>query len=136
MNSLKWTILASTLLTSGCAVREANLRMFNDQRPTTATERAAVITEAKSTFLDPYSVRDPQISYAAPSMTVTGEMTLNVCVSANAKNAFGAYTGKRTTLYYLSASGRVLGTNQDMFAQTLCTNPLLLYQPLDELMKG
>ena len=62
-------------------------------------------------------------------MMVNGEMTLNICVAANAKNRYGAYAGRQTTLYYLTTNGRVLNTNQDAFAELFCANQRLRCEP-------
>lgn len=105
---LRLIILAAALATSGCEIREANLRTFNDQRPTTAAERNAILTDVKKTFLDPYSIRDPEISYAAPSAMINGETVFNICVAANAKNSFGAYVGRKTTLFYVTPLDKFL----------------------------
>ena len=122
-------VLATLLLNTACAIREDNLRMFDDQRPVTPAERAAVVADITRTFLDPYSIQDAEISYAAPSMDL-----LNICVAANAKNGFGAYSGRQKTLYYLTPDGRVLRTNQDTFAQIFCDDRRLRYEPFVEAM--
>ena len=130
---MKWSILLLVLLlNSACAVREANLRMLDDQRPTTLSERTSILAHIKDNFLDPYSIRDAEISQAAPSMMLNGEMTLNICVAANAMNRYGAYAGKQTTLYYLTTSGRVLDTNKDAFAELFCASQRLRYEPFVE----
>jgi hypothetical protein len=132
MSMKKSTLLLVLLLNSACAVREANLRTFDDQRSTTSLERASILAHIKSSFFDPYSIRDAEISHAAPSMMLNGEMTLNICIAANAKNRYGAYAGKQTTLYYLTTSGRVLDTNHDAFAELFCASQRLRYEPFVE----
>lgn len=131
---MKWSILLLVLsLNSACGVREANLRTFDDQRRTTLSERTSILAHIKSSFLDPYTIRDAEISQAAPSMMLNGEMTLNICIAANAKNSYGAYAGKQTTLYYLTTSGRVLDTNKDAFAELFCASQRLRYEPFLEV---
>ena len=125
-------ILSILLLTSACAVREANLKMFDNQRPTTPAERATILADIKATFLDPYSIRDAAISNAAPSMGLDEEIALNICVAANAKNGYGAYAGRQKTLYYLTSTGRLFKTSQDTFAQIFCDDRRLRYQPFTE----
>ena len=49
-------------------------------------------------------------------MMLNGEMTLNICIAANAKNSYGAYAGKQTTL-----------------AELFCANPHLRYEPFAEV---
>src|SRR4029078_733541 len=63
-------ILSVLVLTTSCAVREANLRTFDNQRPPTNIERSAILDDIRRTFLDPYSVRDAAISNAASSMAI------------------------------------------------------------------
>ena len=63
---MNWsTLLLVLLLNSACAVREANLRMLDDQRPTTSLERTSILAHIKGNFLDPYSIRDAEISRAS-----------------------------------------------------------------------
>jgi len=75
---------------------------------------------------DPYSVRDVEISGV---MTFVNG-TMGVCIRGNAKNAYGAYTGRQTYLVYLDATGRTYGANQDFFAQSLCR--LAQWRPFTE----
>ena len=126
-------LLMILLLNSACAVREANLRMFDNQRPTIPSERAAILANIKASYFDPYSIRDAEISHAAPSMGIDGVTILNICVAANAKNRYGAYSGRQTTLYYLTTGARVLNTNQDAFAELFCINQRLRYEPYVEV---
>src|SRR5262245_53489501 len=116
----RYTVICALLLTSACAVRETNLRTFDDQRPITPAERAAILADIKRTFLDPYSVRDAEISNAAPSMSLDQQVSFNVCLVANAKNGFGAYSGRQKTLYRLTSTGRVSSTSQDTFSDIFC----------------
>jgi hypothetical protein len=81
------------LLNSACAVREANLRMFDHRRPTTPSERASILANIKASYFDPYSIRDAEISNAAPTMGIDGETVFNICIAANAKNRYGALRG-------------------------------------------
>jgi hypothetical protein len=119
-----------TLLT-GCAVREANLRRFVDQRPPLPSERAAILREIKSTFFDPYSVRDAEISNASPSMTIDGQTMFNICLRANAKNQLGAYAGRQVTQYYFTAASELVGSNTTS-AGLLCGSSELRYLPFTE----
>jgi hypothetical protein len=70
----------------------------------------AVREYARSAFFDPYSVRDAEISEPLPASMVFDGITpiphsgWMVCLRANAKNRFGAYTGRRLT-GYLFANG-------------------------------
>lgn len=68
---------------------------------------------ARSTYLDPYSVRDAEISAPVPASMVFDGVTpiphsgWMVCVRANAKNRMGAYTGQRVTAF-LFQGGRIV----------------------------
>jgi hypothetical protein len=127
-------ILSVLLLSSGCAIREHNLHMFDNQRPATSTERAVILAHIKNTFLDPSSIRDAEVSNAATSWGLDDDPKVNICVSATAKNAFGAYTGKRKELYHLTSSGRIVRTSEDTFAQIFCDDRRLGYVPFTEAM--
>jgi hypothetical protein len=59
-----------------------------------------------------------------------GGTLLNICV--NAKNRCGAYAGRQTARYYVTANARVLNTNQDAFAELFCVNRRLKYEPFVE----
>ena len=122
-------IFMTLLLNTACAVREANLQMFDNQRPTTPSERASILANIKASYFDPYSIRDAEISNAAPTMGIDGGTVFNICVAANAKNGYGAYAGRQTTLYYVTTNARVLNTNQDAFAELFCVNKRLKYEP-------
>lgn len=57
---------------------------------------AAVAQFVRTTYFDPYSMRDVQISQPFyQSFPMVGGATWWVCVRANAKNRMGGYTGLR-----------------------------------------
>lgn len=69
----------------------------------------------KSTFIDPYSIRDAQIAPPRPGqMNIPGtfrqESGWIVCMRANAKNRMGGYVGIRDTVLVIR-DGRVLGAH-------------------------
>jgi len=125
------TAVAIVTALTGCAVREANLRRFVDQRPPLPAERTAILREIKSTFFDPYSVRDAEISNASPTMTIDGQTVFNICLRANAKNQLGAYAGRQATHYYFTAASELVGTNTSS-AGLLCGASELRYLPFPE----
>ena len=47
------TLLLVLPLNSACAVREANVRMLDDQRPTTLSERTSILAHIKATSSTP-----------------------------------------------------------------------------------
>jgi hypothetical protein len=131
MGVTKAAVVAMSVALAGCAVRQANLRMFEDQRALSNEQRAALASEVRRTFFDPYSIRDAEISNAAPTITLDQQTVYMVCVRANAKNQMGAYVGKKATLYYLNSSGKILNTSQDEWS--FCDNPQLAYKPFPEI---
>lgn len=68
--------------------------------PYPANYKALVAGAIRSTFFDPYSVRDAVIS--KPVEAKANQTGWMVCVAANAKNAYGAYTGRQVTVYVIS----------------------------------
>lgn len=93
------TILVAIFL-SGCA---GKIQKSNVTEPKPTGWQEATRKAARSTYLDPYSVRDAEISDPILASAVFDGITpfpssgWLVCIRANAKNRFGAYTGKRTT---------------------------------------
>lgn len=124
------------LLLSGCAVREANLKMFDNQRPASGAERSAIVANIKTTFFDPYSIRDAQISNAVEGTGIDSSKTRMICVYANAKNRMGAYTGVSGTLYYFTGDGNIsrsVNSSDDAFVAPFCKDSRLGYGPLTEV---
>lgn len=118
--------MKSFMLALGCAVAmtgsavAGNAEVAATQRPTTKAEIAGILEGIRNTLHDPYSIRDAEISGVMTATDAFKLTSLMVCVRANAKNAYGAYTGRQTYLIYLDADGRALRANQDFFAQALC----------------
>ena len=68
--------------------------------------RLVVRDYLRTSFIDPYSVRDAQIAKPKPGLvyiegTIRHEPGWVVCVRANAKNRMGAYIGIRDTMVLL-----------------------------------
>lgn len=57
----------------------------------------------KTTFFDPYSLRDVKLSKPFPSRTGWG-VGWAVCLTLNAKNRMGGYTGLSTDYYEIDGS--------------------------------
>ena len=68
--------------------------MHERDRPATSTEVASIVSGEGGFLLDPYSARDAEISNVVTASTTFGPRPM-VCVRANAKNAYGAYTGRQ-----------------------------------------
>ena len=122
---------------AGCAARDGNLKMFDNQVPVTTEERAAITAYIRNNFFDPYSIRDAQISSAVVSFGLDG--TKNppmICVDANAKNRMGGYVGKRATLFYFASNGQIarsVDSNDDVFVDPFCKDNRLQYVPFTEI---
>src|SRR5450759_4653806 len=87
MRKIKFgSILIIGLLVSGCAIRETNLKRYDNQRPPTAVERATILNSIRNSFFDPYSIRDAEISNSAPTYLSETENYSNICVKTNSKN--------------------------------------------------
>jgi hypothetical protein len=95
---------------AGCATADAG----TGAEPYPANYKQIVKTYIRDNFKDPDSVRDAEIAAPLPSkgpslLPVTGEFTSGywvVCLKTNAKNSFGAYTGK-TEMALLVRRGQV-----------------------------
>jgi hypothetical protein len=110
--------------------------MFDNQRPASVDERAAIAANIKTSFFDPYSIRDAQISSAVVSTGIDSSTTPMICVDANAKNRVGAYAGRQTTVYYFAPEGRigrVANSSNDVFVEAFCKDNRLRYTPFSEI---
>jgi hypothetical protein len=113
MNKLSWAAAFSAAL-QGCATapNEANVGPY----PT--AYREIVRDHIRTSFVDPYSIRDAQITepnkigQLVKKGTLTQETGWAVCVRANAKNRMGAYTGIKSTVF-LIRDGRVVESADD-----------------------
>lgn len=114
------------MLALGCTVAmigtafAGNAEVADTQRPASKVEIAGILDGIRNTLHDPYSIRDAEISGVMTATDAFKFTSLMVCVRANAKNAYGAYTGRQTYLIYLDGDGRALRASQDFFAQGLC----------------
>ncbi|QDM32697.1 hypothetical protein FNL55_16075 [Tardiphaga sp. vice352] len=126
-----YLVCCAALVLSGCAVREANLRRFEDQRPLTPQQRAMMVSEVRAKFFDPYSIRDAQISNASPGADMNMNISYTVCVRANAKNPMGAYTGRTATMYHLTGDGQISKAEEDAWG--FCDLAQLRYEPFPEI---
>lgn len=95
-------IIACTILLAGCA--NASQLATGATPPPPADYRQQAKDKILATFKDPYSIRDAAISSpqwdGTPLPLPNGMFAAGVwavCVKANAKNSFGAYTGASYT---------------------------------------
>jgi len=125
MNLRPHLILVVALL-SGCVTQEQVDKVFASQRPVTASEKAAIVSAARDHFIDPYSIRDAEISNV---VRLNDQGLEAVCVKANARNRMGGYTGRSATSVRL-LNGKPVNTLDNAPA---CVNPKLRYQRFPEL---
>ncbi|MBY5566617.1 hypothetical protein HFO55_05020 [Rhizobium leguminosarum] len=113
-------------VTAGCqtAVPQS---VADTQRPPSKTLRSTIVKAARDFLLDPYSVRDAEISNVVlfnPQARIEA-----VCVKANAKNGYGGYSGRQATSVSLR-DGIILGATTN---DVRCLDPRLGYYPFKEL---
>lgn len=111
---------------SGCVTQAQVDDVMASQRPPSDAIRRAIVKDARDYLIDPYSVRDAEISSI---MDVPGRNLQFVCVKANARIALGGYTG-RTTLSIRLVGSRPVSTNPNASA---CSMPLLRWYAFKEL---
>jgi hypothetical protein len=122
----KLLMFAAALALSGCVTQEQFDKVMATQRPPSAAERAAIVSAARDYFVDPYSIRDAEIS----SVVRLNDQGLEaVCVKANAKNRMGGYTGRTATSVRL-LKGKPMSTLENAPA---CAMPQMRYQRFPEL---
>lgn len=131
MNKLLLAFACAIAMTGTAAA--GNKEVAATQRPATKAEIAGVLEGMRNFLHDPYSVRDVEISGVMTATTAFKQKSLMVCVRGNAKNAYGAYTGRQTYLVYLTPEGRTFGVNQDIFAMGLCN--LAVWRPFTEVKR-
>lgn len=115
------------LVLSGCVSQQQVDRVMASQREPSAAIRQAIVKGARVYLIDPYSVRDAEIS-SVTDATQSGNIQL-VCVRANTKDATGGYTGRSTISVRLIGS-RPISARPNASA---CGMPLLRWYPFPEL---
>ncbi|CAN7673815.1 hypothetical protein LJR030_002969 [Rhizobium sp. LjRoot30] len=121
-------LLAAATLISSCQTGAMWQDRLTKQRPATAAEKAAIIEGARRVLKDPYSIMDAEISYFIPAGSTT---TGNICIKGNAKNSFGAYTGRKD--WFLDMSNNVIRYAWE--GHPSCDLPGIRYQPFPEIYK-
>lgn len=107
--------------------------------PPPANYRQIAIAGVKSSFFDPYSVRDAEIAppkrAAGPSLNEDGFTTpWVICIKANAKNRMGGYTGRKVTA--LAVSGGKVVNSWDEAKASLMVCDGVTYEPFPEIEEG
>lgn len=124
MRLLITALLALTL--AGCQSSAELQTSIEQGRPAPASVKAAIVNDTRSFLVDPYSIRDAEISY----MQLNARSGLNwVCVKANAKNRMGGYTG-RQAIEVVVRNGKLVG---NMPNSPACNLPTLRWQRFPEL---
>jgi hypothetical protein len=92
------SVAAAALMLASC-LDPQTVPLSEINAPPPIGYRATAIEYVKTTFVDPYSVRDASISQPFPIRGgLTGQTTVwYVCIKANAKNRMGGYTGLSET---------------------------------------
>ncbi len=111
---------------SGCVTQDQMNKVFSSQRPITAGEKAAIVSAARDYFVDPYSIRDAEISDV---VRLNDQGLEAVCVKANSKNRMGGYVGRTATSVRL-LNGKPVSTLQNAPS---CVAPQMRYRPFPEL---
>lgn len=130
-------VVAAALALTGCQTDGGQGTAQGEPPP--ANYRQIAIEGVKSSFFDPYSIRDAEIAppkrAAGPSLNEDGFTTpWVVCVRANAKNRMGGYIGKRASAFAING-GKVVNVWTDPKATGfLCDG--LAYEPFPEIEEG
>ncbi|MDX8521127.1 hypothetical protein [Mesorhizobium dulcispinae] len=120
------TVLSAALALAGCVTQEQVDKVVATQRPATTAEKSAIVSAARDYFVDPYSVRDAEISNV---VRLNDQGLEAVCVKANAKNRMGGYTGRQATSVRL-LNGKPVGTLENAPA---CYLPQMRFERFPEL---
>ncbi|TAW88373.1 hypothetical protein ELI13_06360 [Rhizobium ruizarguesonis] len=119
-------LLAGVAVVSGCVSAEQLDKIYGSQTTPTAAERAAAVAYIKTTFYDPYSIRDASISNA---LTLLDTGYRSICVRFNAKNRMGGYVGMTSTSLRFQGAA-VVSSLQDAPG---CNTARLTYSSFPEL---
>ncbi|WP_025036107.1 hypothetical protein [Bradyrhizobium sp. DOA9] len=136
---MRWVLLATCALalagcqTSGEATPSANAATAGAPP---ANYRQLAADYVKSSFKDPYSIRDAEIAPpkpgTGPSLNSDGFTTpWVVCLRANAKNSMGAYTGRKVTALALSNEKVVNAWDETQYSRMVCEG--VAYTPFPEI---
>ncbi|MBB4067156.1 hypothetical protein [Gellertiella hungarica] len=122
----KIVVFGCAVVLTGCVTQEQIKKINASARPATASEKALIVSAARDYLIDPYSVRDAEISDVR---TLLDTGYLAVCVKANSKNRMGGYTGRTATSVRFK-DGKIVGALQDAPG---CYMPEVKYYSFPEL---
>ena len=120
-------LLLAAVLFAGCVSQGGQAEIYATATPPTPQLRAMIVDQARDYLIDPYSVRDAEIS----GVNDLGDGVTSVCVRFNAKNRMGGYTGRQATAVRL-VNGRIVNAYPD---QAACYNGNIQWYPLPEARK-
>ncbi|MFT6535434.1 MAG: hypothetical protein ACJAQU_000326 [Loktanella salsilacus] len=124
MHKVIATVFAVALL-SNCAPAVDYSGPIANAVPVSASIKSQIVRDARDLLLDPYSIRDAEISGVA----TFADGSQGVCVKANARNAMGGYSGRQSMAINIR-NGVLVGHTDD---SPLCARPDVTYQPFPEL---
>lgn len=119
-------IVLTAFIVAGCQT-SAELQASIDQaKPVPASIQAEIVNAARDYLVDPYSVRDAEISY----MQLNKHSGLYwLCVKANSKNRMGGYVG-RQAVEITVRDGKIFGY---LVNSAACNNSALRWQSFPKL---
>lgn len=115
------------LFLPGCVSSQEIARVEASQRAPSTALRSAIVSAARDQLVDPYSIRDAEISSvvdASPDKKVQA-----VCVKFNSKNRMGGYVG-RSAWSVRVVNDKPVGVRQDAPG---CYLEGMKYHPFPEL---
>lgn len=118
-------LLVVVLALSSCGPQENYSGAIAAAVPASKSIKSQIVQDARNLLLDPYSVRDAEISYVA----TFSDGTQGVCVRANTKNALGGYVGRRSMAITIR-NGRLASS---VVNHPLCSRPDIRWQPFKQL---
>lgn len=110
---MRWTVLAVAIAMGGCQTTAPR-----DPGPAPKDTKSVVREHVRTTFNDPYSLRDTEIGEAEANQIAGGWL---VCFRANGKNRMGAYIGL-TTIVFQIRNDKVVDSEQGDGAERFCAS--------------
>jgi hypothetical protein len=108
---MRWMVVGLTLAIASCQTTEPR-----DPGPAPKDTKSIIREHVRTTFNDPYSLRDVEVGDPEASQIAGGWL---VCFKANAKNRFGAYVGL-TTIVFQIKNDRVIDDEKGESAERFC----------------
>jgi hypothetical protein len=122
--------LGAAVMLCGCAGTADQTAQTDEPLP--SDYRQMIVDNVRSTFFDPYSIRDAGIAAPRSGASILGHVQ-TVCVRANAKNRMGGYTGQQATAFIFRGGKITLSQGGDLGA-SICRGAV--YDPFPEIEAG